>query len=189
MLLTIDRDGKRDTSRPFGNIGEASAWAASYIDGQTNARTDAELDQNKSEKIPQQTMTEALFSGEQQDEYERQKKNKAAEMSTQAPRERMKKTDAEIRALRRLEKTTGLSETQKSHMEDLQQSLEILNDELKSRKGRAKAKKEKVQATGNKPTQSAAEAKNAMMDTFHTAAGQRKAEQEYMDASAMCTIS
>ena len=72
-----------------------------------------------SEKIPQQTMTEALFSGEQQDEYERQKKNKAAEMSTQAPRERMKKTDAEIRALRRLEKTTGLSETQKSHMEDL----------------------------------------------------------------------
>ena len=59
---------------------EASAWAASYIEGQTNARTDAELDQNKSEKIPQQTMTEALFSGEQQDEYERQKKNKAAEI-------------------------------------------------------------------------------------------------------------
>lgn len=173
VLLTIDRDGKRDISKTFATAEEASAWAASYIDGQTNARTDAELDQNKSEKIPQQTMTEALFSGEQQDEYERQKKNKAAEMGTQALRERMKKTDAEIRALRRLEKTTGLSETQKSHMEDLQQSLEILNDELKSRKGRAKAKKETVQATGNKPTQSAAEAKNAMMDTFHTAAGQR----------------
>ena len=173
VLLTIDHDGKRQESRRFDNAEQAAAYARDYINGQTNARTDAELDQNKSEKIPQQTMTEALFSGERQNEYERIKKNKAAEMSTQALRERMKKTDAEIRALRRLEKTTGLSETQKSHMEDLRQSLEILNDELKSRKGRAKAKKEKVHATGNKPTQSAAEAKNAMMDTFHTAQGQR----------------
>lgn len=173
VLLTVDRDGKRDLSRTFGNAEEAAAFARAYIDGQTRARTDAELDENKSEKIPQQTLTEELFSGEEQDETARLKKNKAAEASTQALRERIRKTDAEIRALRRLQKTTGLTDTQKAHMDDLQQSLEILNDELTSRKGRARDKKKTVEVNGNKPVRSAAEAKNALFELFHTAQGER----------------
>ena len=173
FLLTINRNGKRDTSRSFGNIREASAYAASYIEGQTQARTDAELDNEKSAPVPRQELIEALTTGQVQDEAKRQKQNKAAEASTQSLRDKIRKTDEEIKALRRLEKTTGLTETQAKHKADLQETLEILNDELTSRKGRAKAKKEKVEVKGNRPVRSTAEAKNKLMDIFHTAAGQR----------------
>ena len=172
-LLTINRDGKRDTSRSFADYKEASAYAASYIEGQTQARTDAELDNEKSAPVPRQEPIEAMTTGQVQDEAKRQKKNKAAEASTQSLRDRIRKTDEEIKALRRLEKTTGLTELQAQHKADLQETLEILNDELTSRKGRAKAKKEKVEVKGNKPVRSAAEAKNRLMEIFHTAAGQK----------------
>jgi len=181
-LLTINRDGKRDTSRSFGNMGEAAAYAASYIEGQTQARTDAELDAEKSAPVRRQEPIEALTTGQVQDEAKRQKQNKAAEASTQSLRDRIRKTDEEIKALRRLEKTTGLTETQAKHKADLQETLEILNDELTSRKGRAKAKKEKVEVKGNKPVRSAAEAKNKLMDLFHTAAGQRADTNRKLDA-------
>jgi len=181
-LLTINRDGKRDTSRSFGNMGEAAAYAASYIEGQTQARTDAELDAEKSAPVRRQEPIEALTTGQVQDEAKRQKQNKAAEASTQSLRDRIRKTDEEIKALRRLEKTTGLTETQAKHKADLQETLEILNDELTSRKGRAKAKKEKVEVKGNKPVRSAAEAKNKLMDIFHTAAGQRADTNRKLDA-------
>ena len=172
-LLTINRDGKRDTSRSFSDYKEASAYAASYIEGQTQARTDAELDAEKSAPVRRQEPIEALTTGQVQDEAKRQKQNKAAEMSTQSLRDRIRKTDEEIKALRRLEKTTGLTETQAKHKADLQETLEILNDELTNRKGRAKAKKEKVEVKGNRPVRSAAEAKNRLMEIFHTAPGQR----------------
>ena len=172
-LLTINRDGKRDTSRSFADYKEASAYAASYIEGQTQARTDAELDNEKSAPVPRQEPIEAAVTGNVQDEAKRQKQNKAAEASTQSLRDRIRKTDEEIKALRRLEKTTGLTELQAQHKADLQETLEILNDELTSRKGRAKAKKEKVEVKGNKPVRSAAEAKNRLMEIFHTAPGQR----------------
>ena len=172
-LLTINRDGKRDISRSFGNFEEASAYAASYIEGQTQARTDAELDNEKSTPVPRQEPIEATVTGNVQDEAKRQKQNKAAEASTQSLRDRIRKTDEEIKALRRLEKTTGLTELQAQHKADLKETLEILNDELTSRKGRAKAKKEKVEVKGNKPVRSAAEAKNRLMEIFHTAPGQR----------------
>lgn len=173
VLLTVDRDGKRAESKTFGTAGEAAAYAASFIDGQTRARTDAELDNEKSAPVPKQEPIEAAMTGQVQDEARRQKQNKAAEASTQSLRDRIRKTDGEIKALRRLEKTTGLTDTQKAHLQDLQETLEILNDELTSRKGRAKAKKEKVEVKGNKPVRSAAEAKNVLFDTFHTAQGQR----------------
>jgi len=181
-LLTINRDGKRDTSRSFGNMGEAAAYAASYIEGQTQARTDAELDNEKSAPVRKQEPIEALTTGQVQDEAKRQKQNKAAEASTQSLRDRIRKADEEIKALRRLEKTTGLTETQAKHKADLQETLEILNDELTARKGRAKAKKEKVEVKGNKPVRSAAEAKNRLMDIFHTAPGQRADTNTKLDA-------
>ena len=172
-LLTINRDGKRDLSRTFGTPGEAAAFAGSYIDGQTQARTDEELDQNRSAPTPQQTAAEAAMTGTIQDEAARQKKNKAAELGTQALRERIRKADEEIKALRRLEKTTGLTDTQKEHMADVRETLETLNDELTSRKGRAKEKKEKVEVKGNKPTQSIADARRNLMNKFSIPEGRR----------------
>ena len=182
-LLTVNRDGKRDISRTFGNPGEAAAFAASYIDGQTQARTDAELDQEKSAPVPKQTAAEAAMTGTVQDEAARQKKNKAAELGTQALRDRIRKTDEEIKALRRLEKTTGLSDLQKEHMADLRESLETMNDELTSRKGRAREKKEKVEVKGNKPVRSAAEARKRLMDIFSTATGAREETGQKIDAA------
>ena len=180
-LLTINRDGKRDLSRTFGSPGEAAAFAGSYIDGQTQARTDEELDQNKSAPTPQQTAAEAAMTGTIQDEAARQKKNKAAELGTQALRERIRKADEEIKALRRLEKTTGLTDTQKEHMADVRETLETLNDELTSRKGRARKKKDKVERKGNKPVRSAAEARKRLMDIFSTAAGEREETGKKID--------
>jgi len=169
-LASVDRDGKRDISRSFGSYKDAAAFAAQYVQGQINAREDAELDRERSAPIRQQGALEALFTGKVQDEAERLKKNKAAEAATQTLKERIRRREAEIQEL---EKTTGLTEQQKAHKADLQQTLEILNDELTSRKGRARAKKKTVEAKGNKPVRSAAEAKNALMETFHTAQGER----------------
>lgn len=174
VLLTIDLDGKRLDSTTHGSIGEAAAYARQFIDGAARGFEDAELDRNKSPQTPQQTLAEAMFTGKAQDEFERQKKNKAAEASTQTLRERIKKIDAELKALRRLEKAPGLTEAQMKHKADLQQSLEILNDELQSREGRARAKKETVEVKGNKPTQSTSAARREIMDQFHIPEGSRK---------------
>jgi len=169
----ISRDGRLDRVQTFETPQEAAEYALSYVDGQTQARTDAELDAERSEQR-ERPGPHWPTGREYGEEIIRQKENKAAEAATQTLRERIRRANEELKALRRLEKNTGLTQQQKAHMNDIQETLDIMNDELTKRKGRRKAKKEKAgKVTENKPTRSAAEAKNALMDLFHTAAGER----------------
>ena len=176
-LCTIDRNGKRDVARTFGSAEEAAEWAAGYVDAQSRAREDAELDRHRSEKKPEPTITEQLFGQTNpRQEAKRRKSNSAADAATQTLRDRIRRTQEEINALNRLEKTTGLTEEQKSHRADLQETLEIMNDELTSRKSKRGERQdsERVEVTGNKPTQSVAAARREIMDQFHIPAGMRK---------------
>ena len=171
----IRRDGKLDRVQSFENREEAAEYALSYVDGQTKARTDAELDRERSEQR-EKPGPHWPTGKEYGEEIVRQKQNKAADAATQTLRERIRRANEELKALRRLEKTTGLTDQQRAHMNDVQETLDIMNDELTSRKGRRTAKKEKARTKGaveNKPTRSAADAKNALMEQFHTAAGER----------------
>ena len=173
-LARVDHNGKLAASKSFETAEEAAAYAQSWVEGRTQGQEDAELDLEKSEpKEPQNALEQLLDPEAYQKEIARQKKNKAAQAATQTLRERIRRAQSELNALRRLEKSTGLTEAQKKHKADVQETLDIMNDELTSRKGRRQAKKEKAKATGNKPTRSAAEAKNALMDLFHTPAGER----------------
>ena len=188
-LASVDFNGKRSQARTFGTAAEAAEWAAGTVDGQTRARQDAEMDRHKSEKKKGPTLTQQLFGQfDPEAEARRQKENRAAEAATQTLRSRVRNTQEEINALNRLERTTGLTEAQKSHRADLQQTLEIMNDELESRKkkrGEARAK-ERVEVKGNKPTQSVADARRTIMDMFHTPEGLRQsagtAIQERLEA-------
>lgn len=171
----VFKNGKLDKSRTFNTALEASDYAIGWVQGRTNGITDAELDAERSEQ--QEKPGPHWPTGKEYgEEIVRQKKNKAADAATQTLRERIRRANEEIKALKRLERTTGLTERQKAHLFDVQETLDIMNDELTSRKGRRKAKKEKAgtkPAVENKPTRSAAEAKNALMDLFHTAPGTR----------------
>lgn len=188
-LASVDFNGKRSQARTFGTAAEAAEWAAGTVDGQTRARQDAEMDRHKSEKKKGPTLTQQLFGQfDPEAEAKRQKENRAAEAATQTLRSRVKNTQEEINALNRLERTTGLTEAQRSHRADLQQTLEIMNDELESRKkkrGEAKAG-ERVEVKGNKPTQSVADARRTIMNLFHTPEGVRQeagaAIQERLEA-------
>lgn len=171
----VFRNGVLDKSRTFDTPQEAAEFAAGWVDGRTRGTTDAELDEERSEQ--QEKPGPHWPTGKEYgEEIVRQKKNKAADAATQTLRERIRRANEEIKALKRLERTTGLTERQKAHLFDVQETLDIMNDELTSRKGRRNAKKEKAgtkPAVENKPTRSAAEAKNALMDLFHTAPGTR----------------
>ncbi len=176
-LASVDRDGRRINAKTFATAAEAAEWAAGSVDGQTQALTDAALDRHKSEKKKGPGITEALFGQvDPEKEARRQKENKAADAATQTLRERIRRLNDQINALKRLEKTTGLTETQKKHKADLQQSMEIMNDELESRKKKHAEKKtsDRVEVKGNKPTQSVADARRTIMDLFHTPEGLRK---------------
>lgn len=177
-LASVDRNGKRDISRTFANAEEAAHWLSGYVDKQTEARNDAELDRHKSEKERAPTITEQLFGQvDPKKEAQRKLKNSAAEAATQTLKDRIRRANEEIQALKRLERTPGtqLTEQQKAHLEDLQNTLDVMNDELTSRehkKGEAK-KKSGTEVTGNKPTRSVADARRELMDQFHTPKGMK----------------
>lgn len=171
----IFRNGVLDKSQTFPSTEEAADYAVDWVNGRTNGQIDAELDNERSEQ-KEKPGPHWPTGKEYGEEIVRQKQNKAADAATQTLRERIRRANEELKALRRLEKTTGLTDQQRAHMNDVQETLDIMNDELTSRKGRRAAKKEKARTKGameNKPTRSAADAKNALMDQFHTAAGER----------------
>ena len=108
FLATVERDGKRLQAKTFASEREAAEWAVGVVEGQTRARTDAELDRHKSERKAGPTFTQQLFGDfDPEAEAIRQKENKAADAATQTLRERVRRTQEEINALNRLERTTG----------------------------------------------------------------------------------
>ena len=183
-LVSVDVDGKRSQARTFANEEAAAEWAAGYVNGVTKAREDAALDRHKSKKERAPTITEALFGQvDPKKEADRRLRNSAADAETQTLRGRIRRANDEIQALNRLEKTTGLTEQQKAHREDLQKTLEIMTNELESRKAKTaeerkaqaeRKKAERVEFTGNKPTQSVTDARAEIMNLFHTPDGVRK---------------
>jgi|GEM_PF-6034387 len=183
LLATVDRNGKRDISKSFKDFREAAHWLSGYVTAQTEARADAELDRHKSEKKRPAGITEALLGQtDPQKEADKRLYNSAAEAATKTLRDRIRRTNEEIQALNRLERTTGLTDQQKAHREDLQKTLDVMNDELTSRKNKTAEERkaaaerreaEKVKVTGNKPTRSAADARRSLMELFNTPEGSR----------------
>ncbi len=91
----ISRDGRLDRVQTFETPQEAAEYALSYVDGQTQARTDAELDNERSEQRERpgpHWPTGREFS----EEIIRQKENKAAEAATQTLRERIRRANEEL---------------------------------------------------------------------------------------------
>lgn len=182
-LASVEINGRRDAASTFHSAQEAAEWAEGYVKDQTRAREDAALDRHKSKKERAPTITEALFGQvDPKKEADRRLRNSAADAETQTLRGRIRRANDEIQALNRLEKTTGLTEQQKAHREDLRKTLEIMNDELDRRKARnaeerkaqaERRKAERVEVTGNKPTQSTADARREIMNLFHTPEGVR----------------
>ena len=171
----IFKNGKLDKSQSFPSAQEAADYAVDWVKGRTEGQTDAELDNERSEQR-EKPGPHWPTGKEYGEEIVRQKQNKAADAATQTLRERIRRAEAELQALRRLDRNTGLTDRQKARMNDIQETLDIMNDELTARKGRRAEKKNRAKqtpVTENKPTRSAAEAKNALMDLFHTAAGNR----------------
>ncbi|MCR4708284.1 MAG: hypothetical protein K5746_10115, partial [Clostridiales bacterium] len=184
--------GERPSSTAmFKTAGEAAEYADAYRGSYQTALEDRELDEarGKPERgkpkgeagtIPAPFAgTETTAAEDYNNEVIRQKKAKAAEVNTQTLRERIRRADEELRALRRLDKTTGLTEAQKAHKADVQETLEIMNDELQRRKAQAKAnrgkgrqkKNSRERAVKNAPTKSARDARLALQDMFSTRRG------------------
>ena len=93
-LASVDFNGKRSQARTFGTAAEAAEWAAGTVDGQTQARQDAEMDRHKSEKKKGPTPTQKLFGQfDPEAEAQRQKENRAAEAATQTLRQKTKQPE------------------------------------------------------------------------------------------------
>ena len=177
-MARIVKDGKLLQAKAFDTAREAAEYAASYVSGNARGTVDAELYNERSEEIPQPEALDALFDPNgYTNEVNRQMKNKAARMTQETLNSRIRNTQAEIDTLKRMDKAPGqrLTEAQRDRLATLEREQEIYIAERDARKARRaeKKKKARVEVTGNKPTRSAAEAKTALLEMFHTAAGER----------------
>ncbi len=181
-MAKVFKDGGEQVARRFSTPEEAAAFASDYLKGQERGYQDAAEEAERSPEQEPEVPTELPDGKEEEREYIRKKKNEAAKLSNPALRDRILRTQSQIDSLKRMDRNPGtrLTEQQRAHIEDLQETLDILVEEsnarkqrAKDRRGKAKEAEAKNKESRNKATESARAARSELMKLWHTADGNK----------------
>lgn len=181
-MAKVFKDGGEQVARRFSTPAEAAEFASDYLKGQENGYQDAAEEAERSPEQEPEVPTELPDGKEEEREYIRKKKNETAKQSNPALRDRILRTQSQIDSLKRMDRNPGtrLTEQQRAHIEDLQETLDILVEEsnarkqrAKDRRGKAKEAEAKNKESRNKATESARAARSELMKLWHTADGNK----------------